>query len=133
MAVMPTIFTVHAGPSERGEPLRLAPHRFSWAGFWFGPLWLLASRMWGAAAITLALAAALVAAVRFGALSGAAGELIWLLISVLIGLEGQEWRRRALVRRRAPIAGFAYGADEADALAYAAFRLGARGIERTAP
>ena len=130
MAAGPTLFTAHAAAVG---PQRLVAHRFTWAGFFFGPLWLLLHRLWGAAAVVLILGTALGAAVRMGALSGAAGEAIWLLVSILIGLEGQEWRRRAFIRRRAAIAGFAYGMDEADALARQAFRSGATMSGRTSP
>lgn len=126
----PTLFTAH---SMSDGPQRLVPHRFAWFGFFFGPLWLLAQRLWLAAAAVAILAVALIAAVRIGALSGTAGEAIWLLASILIGLEGQEWRRRALIRRRAAVAGFAYGFDEADALAREAFRAGPVGAGRTDP
>lgn len=119
MAATPTLFTAH---DVADGPQRLVPHRFAWSGFLFGPLWLLAHRLWFAATIVLILAALLVVAVRTGFLGGAIGEAIWLLVSILIGLEGQEWRRRALIRRRAAIAGFAYGMDETDALAREAFR-----------
>lgn len=124
----PTLFTAH---SLSNGPQRLVPHRFAWLGLFFGPLWLLAQRLWLAAAAVTFLAVALVVAVRVGALSGAAGETIWLLVSILIGLEGQEWRRRALIRRRAAVAGFAYGFDEADALAREAFRVGPAGGRTT--
>lgn len=113
------MFTAHA---ERDGPLRLIPHRFTWAGLWFGPLWLLAQRLWWPAAAVAAIGAMLILAARWGAISAGAAELAWLLLSVLIGLEGQELRRRALLRRSAPLSGFAYGHDEAEALAREAFR-----------
>ena len=125
-----TLFTAH---SVSDGPHRLVPHRFAWFGFFFGPLWLLMQRLWMAAATASLLAVALVLTVRTGVLSGAAGEAIWILVSILIGLEGQEWRRRALIRRRATVAGFAYGFDEADALAREAFRAGPVGAGRTNP
>ena len=112
--------------------MRLIPHRFTWAGFWFGPLWLLAQRLWWLAAIVAAIAAATIFAARWGVISAGAAELVWLLVSVLIGLEGQELRRRAFLRRSAPLSGFAYGHDEADALAREAFRVGSAASGRTA-
>lgn len=129
MATAPTLFTAHAAANG---PQRLVPHRFAWAGFFFGPLWLLAQRLWFAAAAVFVLAALLIGAVKAGALSGGAGQAIWLLLALLIGLEGQEWRRRALIRRTAAIAGFAYGHDEADALAREAFRVAPAASGRTA-
>ena len=54
-------------------------------------------------------------------------------VAISIGLDGHEWRRRALTRRLAPVSGLAYGSDEADALAQAAFRMRAEGVERAMP
>lgn len=133
MAFAPTLFTLHAGAAASSEAPRVVPYRFSWAGFWLGPVWLLAKRLWLAAIVVAALAVALVLAVRSGVLSGGAGAIAWVLVAVLVGLEGQEWLRRALIRRRAPVAGLAYAYDEADAFASAAFHLRGEDAERAAP
>lgn len=111
----------------------MLPYRFSWAGFWFGPVWLAAKRVWLPAALALVFAAGLGLAFRVGDLSGNAAAAAWLPVAILIGLDGHEWRRRALTRRLAPVSGLAYGSDEADALAQAAFRMRAEGVERAMP
>ncbi|HMN73259.1 MAG TPA: DUF2628 domain-containing protein [Rhodoblastus sp.] len=129
MAAAPTIFTAHV---DRGGPLRLVPHRFAWAGFWFGPFWLLSQRLWGPSTVVAGIAIATILAARWGVLSAGAAELVWLLVSIFVGLEGHELRRRALIRRGASLAGFAYGLNEGDALAREAFRVGAAVSGRTA-
>ena len=133
MASAPTLFTLHPGAADSKAAPRLVAYRFSWAGFWLGPLWLLAQRLWIAATVVAAVAVMLSLAVRSGALSGGAGAIAWLLVAILVGLEGREWLRRALIRRRAPIAGLAYAYDEADAFASAALHLREEDAERAAP
>lgn len=122
MASAPTIFTAHAVTDGSSDSLRLVPHGFAWGAFWLGPFWLLGHGLWIRAGAAFALAVAVVAAARSGAIgpNGALG--VWLLVSAFVGVEAQEWRRRALQRRGSTIIGFGYGADEADAWARAAFR-----------
>ena len=133
MAVAPTIFTAHAVTDGSSNSLRFVPHRFSWGAFWFGSVWALKHRLWMAALAMLVFDAALFAAVRVGWLAGGAGLLLWLLASLAMGLEGQEWRRRAIARRGAWLAGFGYGVDEADVLARLAFQKVATIPEGTTP
>ena len=133
MALTPTLFTLHPGAADSNATPRVVAYRFAWAGFWLAPFWLFAQRLWFAAVAVTAVAMALGLAVRSGALSGGAGAIAWLLVAILVGLEGREWLRRALIRRRAPIAGLAYAYDEADAFASAAFHLGGEDAERAAP
>lgn len=132
MASAPTIFTAHAVAGGPNDLPRLVPHGFAWAAFWFGPLWLFRHGLWIRAGLMCALAAALVAAARTGAVGANAALVAWFLTSAFVGLEAQEWRRRALLRRGSEFVGFGYGSDEADAWARAAF--GETGIaERAAP
>ena len=126
MAATHTLFTVHAGPADPAPP-QLVPYRFSWAGFWLGPFWLVANSLWWRAALVLVLAAGLGLAFQAGKLSGIVAVVAWLPVAISIGLDGHEWRRQALTRRGAPVAGLAYGSDGADAFARAAFRMPAEG------
>ena len=66
---------------------------FSLPAFILGPAWLLWHRLWIEAS-----AALLVWGVALF-LSSTAGTVILLLLHWLVGLEGNEWRRRALRRK----------------------------------
>jgi hypothetical protein len=99
------IFTVHM-PNEAGLSAEDAAFeavfirdRFNWAAFLFGPLWLLAKRLW------LPLLAYLVAATLFGILAVAfrlppyALGAVDILVSLLIGCEAPDLLRLKLDRR----------------------------------
>jgi len=121
MAAAPQLFTIHGMTANGREATKLVPHRFAWAAFWLGPIWLLAKRLWLAGALVSLIGVAIGYAARSGFLSVAVAVAAWLLLSTLIGLEGHEWLRRAASQRGAPLVGFGYGLNEADAIAYAAF------------
>jgi len=121
MASASKIFTAHAVTDGSGDSLRLVPHGFAWGAFWFGPLWLLWRRHWYRAAVLVVLAAGAAVAVRTGVVGATEALLAWFLVSAFVGLEAQEWRRRALQRRGSAIVGYGYGSDEADVWARAAF------------
>ncbi len=109
MASASKIFTAHAVTDGSGDSLRFVPHGFAWGAFWFGPLWLLWRRHWYRAAVLV------------GVVGATEALLAWFLVSAFVGLEAQEWRRRALQRRGSAIVGYGYGSDEADVWARAAF------------
>lgn len=121
MVAAPTIFTVHAGADVSVDPASHVPHRFAWGAFWLGPAWLVKHRLWLPAALVLVADVGILFALKSGALAPAATGTLWILTSILVGLEGQEWRRRALGRRGRAIGGYAYGVDESDAIARLAF------------
>lgn len=131
MASAPTIFTAHAVTDGSSDSLRLVPHGFAWAAFWFGPFWLLRYGLWVRADAMSVLAVAAVALVRADVIGANGALVVWLLLSAFVGVEAQEWRRRALQRRGSAIVGFGYGIDEPDACARAAFRE--KAAERVAP
>lgn len=99
------IYTVHqpgtpaAEPLTRCEEIELVKEGFSWPAFIFGPLWLIANRMW----LVLAGYAAVWLAVQlvFLALPGGANAvgLAWLLISLGFGLEANDLCRWTLERQ----------------------------------
>jgi hypothetical protein len=70
---------------------------FSFLAFLVPPLWLLAHRLWIEAVLVIA---ALVLAVAVTQLSGfTAAALLWLLVALFVGLEGNALRIAALRRR----------------------------------
>lgn len=122
-----------AGARPQGG-LLLVPEGFAWGALLFGPLWLLAHRLW--IPLLLWLALAVLAALLLP-------EMLrpWLALAAhwLLGLQGQDLRRWALARRGRPAQGVVLGADPEAALSRA---LAARpdwaaaeaaGLRRAAP
>jgi hypothetical protein len=99
------VFTVHtppAGHAAAGEAMPLlVPERFSWAALLFGPLWLLAHRLWWPAAALLG------ASMLLGLLSpwAAAG------VQLVFAFEAEDVRRWALARQGWTVAGVVAAAD----------------------
>ncbi len=71
---------------------------FSWLAFFFSPLWLLWHSLWVEALLAF-IVLGLLAALGEMAGFGLAGSLLSLLVSLFVGLEGQNLRVAALRRR----------------------------------
>jgi len=84
---------------------------FSWLAFLFGPLWLLYHRMWVEAAVFTTMWLAMM---LLPPMTGTVGSL---LLSVLLGLEGNMLRQRALLRRGHVQRGVLVAHDAQEALA----------------
>lgn len=121
MSSAATLFTLHEASESTNDAVRLSPHRFSWVAFWLGPLWLAVKGLWFLAALFLFVDVLIGAGAGAGWIGPAGTTALWALAHLLIGLEAQEWRRRALSQSGSSIVGFSYGVDEIDALARAAF------------
>lgn len=99
------VFTVHTPPAgnvSAGEVMpMLVPEGFSWAALLFGPLWLLAHRLWWPAA------ALFVASLLLGFVSpwAAAG------LQLLFAFEAEDVRRWLLARQGWQVAGVVAAAD----------------------
>ena len=111
-----TLYTLHQEPDGAASPVLVA-HRFSWSAFVLGPFWLMAQRMWIPAAVVLLIDLGAAAVARAGSLQQAAALLSMVVVAVFVGLEGQEWRRRAMARRGSRFSGVVFGANEIEALA----------------
>lgn len=96
---------------------------FSFVAFVIPLLWLLWHRLWIEALVLLAIAACIAAAATFGGLAGAE-PFVSALVSLFIGLEGQNLRLRALARRGWREAGVveAHDRDEAEYLWFGSAR-----------
>ncbi len=99
------IYTVHelqrSGQSiaERADDIEFVKEGFTIWGFLFGPLWLLYNRLWLAFVVTL-IAAAGVAALLLGlGLRTQAPGLVDILVSLIIGFEGNDIMRWSLGRK----------------------------------
>ena len=115
-----TIYTIHASEGSARGALGVLPHRFSRAGFVFGPFWLAAQGLWPHALVLGAVDAAILTVAGLRVLDPAAGVAILALLALLVGLDGREWARRKLERRGAALVGLGFGASEAEALGWAA-------------
>jgi hypothetical protein len=96
------VWTVHVQPipatgTAGGRAPRRAPvlvrEGFSWGAFLFGPLWLLAHRLWLPALLWFAAAAVLILLARFG------GAALLPALQFLLGCHARDLQRRALARR----------------------------------
>ena len=103
-------WTAHIRP---GAPPVLVREGFSWGALIFGPLWLLAHRVWIPAVLTLAAAILIVVLAH----DGTAAALLLALI-VLLGLSGQDLRRWSLDHRGYLLAQVVSARSEPDALAH---------------
>ena len=102
-------WTAHVRP---GAPPVLVREGFSWGALIFGPLWLLAHRVWIPAVLVLAAASLIVVLTS----EGIAAALMMSLI-VFLGLSGQDLRRCSLDHRGYLLAQVVSGRGEIDALA----------------
>ncbi len=103
-------WTAHIRP---GAPPVLVREGFSWGALIFGPLWLLAHRVWIPAVLTLAAAILIVVLTH----DGTAAALLVALI-VLLGLSGQDLRRWSLDHRGYLLSQVVSGRSEPDALVH---------------
>ncbi len=102
------VWTAHTGP--RGAPL-LVREGFSWTALLFGPLWLLAHRVWDTALLAAALSLALwLLPWPWGAILNAA-------LMVAIGVFGRDLCRWTLDRRGYLLTDIVAAHDEDAALA----------------
>ncbi|MCC2095955.1 MAG: DUF2628 domain-containing protein [Hyphomicrobiales bacterium] len=97
------VYTIHVDradpePVSAAERMILVPEKFNVWAFLFGPLWLLANSLWLAFAGWLVFLGLLILASFLFGLPSTAGILINYCVTFLLGLEGNELRRRRLER-----------------------------------
>jgi hypothetical protein len=85
---------------------------FSWGALIFGPLWLLAHRVWLPAVVTLAAAILILVLTRDDITA-----VLLIALVVMLGLSGQDLRRWSLDHRGYLLAQVVSGRGETDALA----------------
>ena len=93
----------------------LVPEKFNFWAFGFGPFWLLWNRLYLAFAGWIALFSAFIATVVFLGLPLIALQLAIYGLSFMIGLEGNELRRRRLKKRGFALVDIASGANSEEA------------------
>lgn len=94
------MYTVHvrSWSPEADAGTELVKDGFSWPGFFFGPFWALWHGMWRTALVLLAAELVLAGAVALAGLAEDGGSAVSLALHVLVGLWGNDMRRRALAR-----------------------------------
>jgi hypothetical protein len=107
-----TVYTVHL-QGEDAETASFVPEGFAWRAFVVPPLWLLWHRLWLAFVLWCVACAIIIAPPLH--LPFLAKELLFLLIALLCGLEGQQWRRQKLLRQGKRIADIVSGDTRDDA------------------
>ena len=99
------VYTVHEPPLRRDEAaadparFRFVRDGFHFWAFVFGPLWMLAHRLWLVFVLYLVLSAVLQAGLWFVGATSSVKFLVGFLLSVLVGLEAPTLRRWTLARR----------------------------------
>ncbi len=99
------VYTVHEparpakSPEERAEEVLFVKEGFTWWGFFFGPLWLLANALWLEFGIALVLTVALEAGLAAAGLKAEADLVVNLLTALIVGFEGHNLKRWNLERR----------------------------------
>ncbi|MBV8471820.1 MAG: DUF2628 domain-containing protein [Hyphomicrobiales bacterium] len=97
------------------ERARLVKVGFSWAALLFGPLWMLAHRLWRPLALFI-LGAALVGVLIGQSVVGSeTAALLYFLYALYLGFEGRAFLEAALDRRGQPLADIICAADRSTA------------------
>jgi hypothetical protein len=115
-----TIFAAHCAPefrrsSEALEQARVFRVGFVWPALVFGPLWLIARRLWRPLALWIVAAALAGAAATHGLLDPAAASWLYILAALYLGFEGRALEAAALTRRGRPLADIVCAADSSGA------------------
>jgi hypothetical protein len=93
------IFTAHRPPQASQEEAVFIKEGFSWPAFFFPVIWLVLKRLWFPLILyLLALAVVFALAARLS-LSDTFVFIAALAVNLLLGMEGNERRRRAMARR----------------------------------
>ena len=99
-----TTYMVFEPPAGRGdraaraERIVFVPDRFSWGAFLLAPLWMLWRRLWLVFVAYFVVMAAVTLGLMVAGVGPGARFLVGALISLLVGLEAANLRRRALLR-----------------------------------
>lgn len=115
------VYTVHQPPANsvdsvpEAERIVFVRDGFSFWAFLIAPLWMLWHRMWLVLLGYLVVLAAVDAALWAIGASRTTISVVWLFISLLVGLEASTLRRLSLKRRGFRNVGIVSGADREDA------------------
>jgi hypothetical protein len=93
------IFTAHRPPQISQEEAVFIKEGFSWPAFFFPVIWLVLKRLWFSLIIYLLVLALIFALASRLSFSDTSVFILVLALNLLLGMEGNERRRRALARR----------------------------------
>jgi hypothetical protein len=93
------IFTAHRPPQTSQEEAVFIKEGFSWPAFFFPVIWLVLKRLWFSLIIYLLVLALIFALASRLSFSDTSVFILVLALNLLLGMEGNERRRRALARR----------------------------------
>jgi hypothetical protein len=93
------IFTAHRPPQASQEEVVFIKEGFSWPAFFFPVIWLVVKRLWLPLILYLLVVALVFALAARLSLSDTFMLLAALALNLLLGMEGNERRRRAMARR----------------------------------
>jgi len=110
-------YTIHHRAGTNGDDVVVIKEGFSWGAFVFNFLWALWHRLWLASLALLVVMLAIDAAADFLGVNPVLAAVIELAVSLWVGFNANDWRRRVLERR-----GYALGAVIAAPNADAALR-----------
>jgi hypothetical protein len=111
------VYTAHLPPASSDDPMpALVKEGFSWPGFFFGVVWALWHRLWIEAAALLALFIAAGVAFDAAGIGEPFDSVVMFAIALLVGFNGNDWRRQSLRRRGYQEAGVVVGPDADTAL-----------------
>jgi hypothetical protein len=115
-----TIFAAHCAPefprsAEALEQARVYRVGFVWPALIFGPLWLIARRLWRPLALWIVAAALTGAATAYGLLNPGAAFWLYVLAALYLGFEGRALEAATLTRRGRPLADIVCAADSSGA------------------
>jgi hypothetical protein len=93
------IFTAHRPPQASQEDAVFIKEGFSWPAFFFPVIWLVVKRLWLPLILYLLVVALVFALAARLSLSDTFVLIAALGLNLLLGMEGNERRRRAMARR----------------------------------
>lgn len=135
-----TIFTIHVPPGSgssgrQPEDLKFVPDKFRYTAFFFGPAWLLANRLWLALTGWFAVIIAIAVIAKLFALQPQSVFGLYLILALLLGLEGSTLQRYGLARRQYRLIDIASGRSlgAAELSHFSRWRQGNTGLDTHAP
>ena len=100
-----SVYTVYEPPApagsvtERAERFVFVLEGFSWAAFWFGPLWMAWQRLLLALLGFVVMVGALQVGLRVAGVTNGGRAVVIILVALLVGFEAASLRRWTLRRR----------------------------------
>lgn len=107
------IYTVHINPRKKNpyENPIFIEEAFNWYAFLFRPFWALSHKLWLVAAVLFALMIGGEVAVATGAIPLSLFSILNLALMVIVGFQGNDWRRSKLRKQGYIVSDIVTGSD----------------------